>query len=85
VALATVVAHAWLHEAQFCVFVAVSTQVPPQRTGVAAGQPELHAYVDPDPAHIGAVDGHVVPQPPQFDGESMLVSQPCCTLPVQCA
>jgi hypothetical protein len=43
---------------------AVSTQVPPQSVGVAAGQPETHV----DPAHTGVPPLHAkdAPQPPQL-------------------
>ncbi len=63
VALAMPVEHAFVQEPQSFALFAVSTQVPPQSVGVAAGQPETHA----DPAHTGVPPLHAndAPQPPQ--------------------
>jgi len=43
VALAMPVEHAFVHEPQLLTLLVVSTHVPPQSVGVAAGQPETHA------------------------------------------
>ena len=63
---ATPVEHAWPHEAQLSGFPVVSTHVPLQSVGVAAGHPDAHAYVPPEAAHTGVPPLHPRPQAPQL-------------------
>jgi len=66
VALATWLVHAWPQVWQSTMLVVVSTQLPLQSVGVAAGQPEAHEYEVPDPTHAGVLPLQTLPQPPQL-------------------
>jgi hypothetical protein len=57
----------------------------PEHTVVPDGHPLLQANVPPDPAHIEAVLGHCVLQPPQCAGSDRSVSQPSLERVEQCA
>jgi hypothetical protein len=63
---ATPVEHEWPHEAQLSGSPVVSTHVPLQSVGVAAGHPDAHAYVPPEAAHTGVPPLHPWPQAPQL-------------------
>jgi len=67
-ALATFVVHPWPQLPQFAPSLVVSMQLPLQREGAAAGQPETHEYAPPAPAHTGIPPSalQLVPQPPQW-------------------
>lgn len=59
--MATVVEHALPQLAQWLALLVVSTQVPLQRVGVPAGQPDTHV----EPEHTGVPPLQAVPQAPQ--------------------
>jgi len=63
VALAMLVEHGFVHMPQLLALLVVSTHVPLQSVGVAAGQPETHAEL----SHTGVPPLHAwpAPQPPQ--------------------
>ncbi len=66
VALATPVEQVWPQVWQSSTSLVVSTQLPLQSVGVAAGQPEAHEYDVPDATHAGVPPLHALPQLPQL-------------------
>jgi hypothetical protein len=64
VALATLVVQALPHPPQFAPFVVVSTQVPPQISGVDPGHRETQVEAE----HAGVPLGQAMPQLPQLPG-----------------
>jgi hypothetical protein len=62
-----------------------STQVAPQRVGVAPPQPLVHANADPAPEQTGVPPLHTTPHAPQLVAEEMSVSQPFAGIESQSA
>jgi hypothetical protein len=83
-ACSTVVVHAVPHIEQLPVFWLVSTQVPLQSVGVAAGQPVAQANVDPEPLQTGLEAGHTVPHAPQLSVLERSISHPSSGFVEQC-
>jgi hypothetical protein len=67
-ALATFVVHVWPQVLQLAPSLVVSTQLPLQSVGAAAGQPETHEYDPPAPAQTGvpAPASQLAPHLPQL-------------------
>jgi hypothetical protein len=65
--------------------VAVSTQAPPQRVGVAPPQPLPHVAAPPDELQTGVGSAHRVAQSPHVSTLTRLASQPLVALPSQLA
>jgi hypothetical protein len=84
-ACATVVVHASVHDPQCWGSLVVSAQVDPQSVGALLGQPVTHEYALPVAPQTGKVAGHALPQPPQWLGCVMSVSQPSSARLEQCA
>ncbi len=75
--------HAVVHDPQWSASVMRSTQVVPQRVGVAPPQPLAHANIVPLPEHTGVAAGQMRPHIPQFMPVERSVSQPLVASPSQ--
>ena len=82
-AWAKVVVQALPQAPQSVALFVVSTHVIAHAVGVAAGHPDAHAYVLPEPAHTGVAPEQLVLQPPHVAACEMSVSQPSAGLPSQ--
>ena len=80
-ALVTLFGHASAHPLQSLALLVVSTHVPPQRVGVAVGQPDTQVPA----AHTGSFAVHALVHEPQVAGLVMSISQPFEGLPSQSA